>query len=148
MAEKIPMEILLELANKDVELSVKALAGAVYSLKEAEERLATLERFYDDYLESYAASAKGGLTANELKNQQIFMQRLNAAIVQQRKVVASCTLQAENRRSEWQGSSMKLKSYGILSKRSEATLAQQAIKREQHLLDEFTNRRFLTNKEQ
>jgi flagellar protein FliJ len=148
LAKKISLEILLDLANKDVDLSVKALAGAVYSLKEAEERLKTLERFYDDYLESYATSAKSGLTAEELKNQQIFMARLNTAIAQQRNVVSSCALQAENRRSDWQGSSMKLKSYGILSKRAETTLAEQASKREQRLLDEFTTRKFLTNKDQ
>jgi len=145
MADKISWNILLDLANKDVGKAVEALAGAIHTQKEAEDRLAMLEKFHDDYLESHAASARIGLTAEELKNQQVFMQRLNAAISQQRKIVTSCATQAEHRRTEWQGNTMKLKSYGVLNKRLETTLVQQAGKREQCLLDEFSTRKFSAN---
>jgi flagellar FliJ protein len=142
MAEKITWQILLDLANKEVDKSVEALAGAVQTQKEAEDRLAMLEKFYDDYLDAHADSAKDGLTAEELKNQQLFMSRLGAAIQQQRKIVTSTALQSEGRRSDWQGSYMKLKSYGVLSKRLDTQEARQNAKQEQRLLDEFSTRTF------
>jgi flagellar protein FliJ len=142
MAEKITWQILLDLANKEMDKSVEALAGAVHTQKEAEDRLAMLEKFYDDYLDAHANSAKDGLTAEELKNQQLFMSRLSTAIQQQRKVVTSTALQSENRRSDWQGSYMKLKSYGVLSKRLDTQEARQSAKQEQRLLDEFSTRTF------
>jgi flagellar FliJ protein len=145
MAEKITWQILLDLANKEVDQSVEALAGAVHTQKEAEDRLNMLEKFYDDYLAAHASSARDGLTAEELRNQQLFMNRLSAAINQQKKIVNSTALQSESRRSDWQGSYMKLKSYGVLSKRLDTQVAQQSAKQEQRLLDEFSTRTFSVN---
>jgi flagellar FliJ protein len=154
MSKKISWNMLMDLANREVDQSVEALAGAVTLQKDAESRLAMLEKFYDDYLAAQASSARNGLTAEELKNQQLFMERLNAAIAQQKKIVASCSSQAEIRRSEWQGSYMKLKSYGVLSSRMDAQAEQQALKQEQRTLDEYATRKFsvannptLTNKD-
>lgn len=145
MTKKISWQILIDLAGKEVDQSVEALAGAVNTHKEAENKLTMLEKFYGDYLETHARSAKNGLTAEELKNQQVFMERLNTAINQQKKYVATCALQAEGCRTEWQGSYKKLKSYGVLSKRLETQEVKQAVKQEQRLLDEFSTRKFSVN---
>ncbi len=142
MAERLSWDLLIDLANQNVNQSVEALAGAIHVQQEAELRLGTLEKFYDDYLHSHAASAKNGLTAEELKNQQLFMNRLHAAIRQQKSVLAHCATQADDARSTWQANYMKLKSYGVLAKRVESQTAQEAGKREQRLLDEFSTRKF------
>lgn len=142
MSKKISWELLLDLASKEVDQAVEALAGAVQTQKEAEDRLSMLEKFYDDYLQAQADSARSGLTAEELKNQRLFMDRLGAAISQQKKVVGTCALQTENRHSEWQGNYLKLKSYGVLTKRLETRNALNAGKQEQRLLDEFATRKF------
>ncbi|MGA7180234.1 MAG: flagellar export protein FliJ [Thiobacillaceae bacterium] len=145
MSKKISWQILIDLADKEVDQSVEALAGAVNTQEEAENKLTMLEKFYDDYLVAHSRSARNGLTAEEMKNQQLFMERLNAAITQQKKYVTTCALRAEGRRTEWQGSYMKLKSYGVLSKRLETQEAKQAVKQEQRLLDEFSTRKFSVN---
>ncbi len=142
MAEKISWDLLIDLANQHVNQSVEALASAIQVQQEAESRLVTLEKFYEDYLHSHAASARKGLTAEELKNQQVFMNRLHTAIRQQKSVLAHCASQADNARSAWQANYMKLKSYGVLAKRVDTQAVQQAGKREQRLLDEFSTRKF------
>jgi flagellar FliJ protein len=142
MAEKISWDLLIDLANQNVNQSAEALAGVIRVQQEAESRLVTLERFHDDYLHSHAASARHGLTAEELKNQQLFMNRLHTAIRQQKSVLAHCASQADNARSAWQVNYMKLKSYGVLAKRVESQTVKDAGKREQRLLDEFSTRKF------
>ena len=141
MAEKISWDLLIDLANQNVNQSVETLADAIQVQQEAESRLATLERFHDDYVHSHAASARHGMTAEELKNQQLFMNRLRTAISQQKSVLAHCASQADTARSAWQANYLKLKSYGVLAKRVDSQAAQQAGKREQRLLDEFSTRK-------
>lgn len=88
---------------------------------------------------------KQGIEHTQWYNFTTFMQKLESAVDEQRQTVK----QAENNRNagrdEFQIYQRKLKSFEALLKRQQQTEAQQQVKFEQKLMDEFATSNFIRN---
>ncbi len=70
---------------------------------EQKAQLETLVGYREEYYKHYAAASRQGLSARQLQEYQVFLQRLDAAIAEQRQQVDQALRQCEQSRSQWQG---------------------------------------------
>ena len=75
-----------------------------------------------------------------MRNFQAFIDTLDAAIEQQRKLVQAANGRVESAKPDWQRHKQKLGSYEVLQARGDAEQAQQHARREQRDSDEHAAR--------
>ncbi len=137
MATKSSLKVLLELAQQQADASAKNLGKLNSQQQEAEKKLNLLLQYRHNYQSHLQNSTEKGMDNIEWLNFIAFMDKLDAAITEQRQAV----LYAQNKRvtgnDEFLSHQRKLKSYDTLSQRQQRTENQKQIQQEQKALDEF-----------
>jgi flagellar protein FliJ len=136
MANEFPIKTLIERAQDDVDAAATQLGHAHRSRADVETQLDALIRYRDEYHASFSASAQAGMPAGNWRNFQSFIDTLDAAIAQQRRLLAAATSRVEAAKPEWQRQKQKLGSYEVLQARGETVRARSAARREQRDTDE------------
>jgi len=120
---------------------IKTLIGRVQrEASEVQAQLDALVRYRDEYHTRFTASAQSGMPAGNMRNFQAFIDTLDAAIEQQRKLLNAANARVEAAKPEWQRHKQKLGSYEVLQARGDAAEAQQVARREQRDADEHAAR--------
>jgi flagellar FliJ protein len=137
---EFPIKTLIDLAQDDVDEAARQLGRAQRERTDVEAQLTALIRYRDEYHASFAASAQSGMQAGNWRNFQAFIDTLDAAIDQQRRLLAMATSRVEAVKPEWQRQKQKLGSYEVLQARGEAAEAMVVARREQRDADEHAAR--------
>jgi flagellar FliJ protein len=90
----------------------KAAAALGESLKRreaAEQRLAELRHYLDDYLARFAQAAERGLPSSQVVEYQVFISKLETAIAEQEKIVARSRAACDDHKAQWRGRYTKSK---------------------------------------
>ena len=132
MTKHFPIKTLIDLAQNDVDAAAKQLGRAQRERGDVEAQLESLVRYRDEYHANFSASAQAG----SWRNFQAFIDTLDAAIEQQRRLLATATSRVEAAKPEWQRQKQKLGSYEVLQARGEAEQARVVARREQRDADE------------
>jgi flagellar protein FliJ len=140
MAKHFPIKTLIELAQDDVDAAAQRLGKAQRDAADAKAQLDALVRYRDEYHARFTNSAQSGMPAGNMRNFQAFIDTLDAAIEQQRKLVNTANSRVEIAKPDWQRNKQKLGSYEVLQKRGESAEAQQLARREQRDADEYAAR--------
>jgi flagellar protein FliJ len=143
MAKHFPIKTLIDLAQNDVEAAAKQLGRAQRERADIEAQLESLVRYRDEYHANFTASAQTGMPAGNWRNFQAFIDTLDAAIEQQRRLLASATARVEAAKPEWQRQKQKLGSFEVLQARGDAAEARVAAQREQRDADEHASNKLL-----
>lgn len=138
MAKHFPIKALVGLAQDDLDAAAKQLGRAQREWADIEKQLADLIRYRDEYHASFSSSAQAGMPAGNWRNFQAFIDTLDSAIEQQRRLLAAATTRVEAAKPEWLLQKQKLGSYEVLQARGEAAEARVAAQREQREADEHT----------
>ena len=137
MATSSSLKVLLELAQQQADASAKNLGKLNSQQQEAEKKLNLLLQYRHSYQSHFQNSTEKGMDNIEWLNFIAFMDKLDAAITEQRQTV----LHVQNKRAagndEFLSHQRKLKSYSTLSKRQHMAEILRQNKLEQKLLDEF-----------
>lgn len=136
MAKHFPIKTLIGLAQDDLDAAAKQLGRAQRERADIEKQLADLIRYRDEYHASFSTSAQAGMPAGNWRNFQAFIDTLDSAIEQQRRLLAAATSRVEAAKPEWLRQKQKLGSYEVLQARGEAAEARVAAQREQRDADE------------
>jgi flagellar FliJ protein len=136
MGNPFPIKTLIDLAQNDVDAAAKQLGRAQRERADVQAQLEALVRYRDEYHANFSASAQTGMPAGNWRNFQAFIDTLDAAIEQQRRLLAAATSRLEAAKPEWQRQKQKLGSYEVLQARGEAAEARVAARREQRDADE------------
>ncbi|MGN6666794.1 MAG: flagellar export protein FliJ [Trinickia sp.] len=136
MANHFPIKTLIDLAQNDVDAAAKQLGRAQRERADIQAQLDSLVRYRDEYHANFSASAQAGMPAGSWRNFQAFIDTLDAAIEQQRRLLVAATSRLEAAKPEWQSQKQKLGSYEVLQARSVAAEARVAARREQRDADE------------
>jgi flagellar export protein FliJ len=131
---------LVELAQAAREALAQRLGCAERSVRECERLLELLLEHRREYEARYAQAVRQGLAPIELGNFHRFLCKLDAAIEQQRTLLAQQRSAAALRREEWRAADRKLKTYEKLEQRQHAALERERRAREQRELDEICAR--------
>lgn len=136
MGKHFPIKTLIDLAQNDVDAAAKQLGRAHRERSDVQAQLEALVRYRDEYHANFSASAQSGMPAGNWRNFQAFIDTLDAAIEQQRRLLTAATSRVEAAKPEWQRQKQKLGSYEVLQARGDAAEAQLAARREQRDADE------------
>lgn len=136
MGKHFPIKTLIDLAQNDVDAAAKQLGRAQRERSDVQAQLEALVRYRDEYHANFSASAQTGMPAGNWRNFQAFIDTLDAAIEQQRRLLAAATSRLEAAKPEWQRQKQKLGSYEVLQARGDAAEARLAARREQRDADE------------
>ena len=140
MAKHFPIKTLIGLAQDDVDAAAQRLGRAQREASEVQAQLDALVRYRDEYHARFNATAQSGMPAGNMRNFQAFIDTLDAAIEQQRKMLQAAYARVEAAKPEWQRHKQKLGSYEVLQARGDAAEAQQMARREQRDADEHAAR--------
>lgn len=130
----------IEMAQKAERDAARMLGQGQMQLSQAEAKLGELEQYFSDYQQQWLRQGSQGVSGQWLMNYQRFLSQLESAIGQQQRSVAWHRDNLVKLRSQWQQRHARLEG---LSKLVESYLREARVaadKREQKLLDEFSQR--------
>src|SRR6478609_5948169 len=116
MANNSALDTLIELATNASDDAAKRLGHAVRANGDAEQKLAMLTQYREDYvLRFQGRMSSAGVTAAGYRNFQSFLDKLDEAIKGQQRVVQDAERRVGMERTAWQGCERKRLSYDILA---------------------------------
>jgi flagellar protein FliJ len=136
ISNELPLTTLIELASGELDEAQRALGLAQKVATEAEAQTQSLIQYRDEYRSRLTTSAQAGLSGANWRNFQTFIDTLDRAVEQQRRVALAASNKLEIARTHWMEKRRKLTSYEALAER--ARLREQAVvaRREQRESDE------------
>lgn len=132
-----PVQKVLEKAEQS---SARALGEAQQRLAAAEQKLADLKNYHAEYQRAFMARGKAGQTVTALRDFQAFLARLDEAVRQQEKNVASARDQVALQRRNWQGAARQVKAVESVVERWQDAERQAEDRRDQKDTDERAQR--------
>jgi flagellar FliJ protein len=136
MTKHSALDTLMELAQLRTDEAAKRLGALNAQGLDMEAKLDLLVQYRNEYLARFQASMRQGITASDWRNYQDFLDKLDAAIAQQREMVASVRQRVEASEIAWQSARRTLKSYGTLAQRQARVREQRVARHEQKETDE------------
>ncbi|MDH5480766.1 MAG: flagellar export protein FliJ [Nitrosomonas sp.] len=130
------LKILIELAQKQSDDSAKQLGKLNFQKQEADQKLHLLLEYRHSYQARFQDLARNGIDHIEWQNFVTFINKLDAAITEQRQAVAQTLANRVIGSENFVTCQRKLKSYNTLSKRQQKIKDQRQMKHEQRLQDE------------
>ncbi|PVX97368.1 flagellar export protein FliJ [Paraburkholderia unamae] len=140
MTKQTALQTLIGLAQDDVDAATQKLGRVQRERGEVEKQLEALITYRDEYHARFTESARSGMAAGNVRNFQAFIDTLDAAIEQQRRILEQATARVEAAKPEWQRSKQKLGSYEVLQTRQDEVQARKDARREQRDADEYAAR--------
>lgn len=122
---------LIELATNETDEAAKRLGQAIGAKDEAGKKLAVLLQYRKDYAARFQSTLATGMNAQDYRNFQLFLEKLDTAITGQQRIVETAQKRIADERATWQASERKRMSYNTLANR-----AQQEVRRKENQLDQ------------
>ena len=142
MPEKLPLAMLIELAQTKTDEATRRLGQLQNAQLSASAKLDMLVQYRQEYVAQFSAQLQAGLSASQVRNFQNFIGTLDAAIEQQRAVSLQAGTRLGHGRTDWQSSQRRLNSFGTLADRARQAELGVANKKEQRESDERSARQF------
>lgn len=140
MADKFPLQTLLDLSNMRLDEAAKKLGALIASERAAEERLQLLSTYREEYSNRFLSAAQGGIRPEEWQNYRHFLDRLDEAIGQAHELLHQSQRQTKVGQDEWLDKRGKVKAFDTLAQRHEQRQQYAEMKSEQKLSDEHAAR--------
>jgi len=140
MASQSQLATLIELASRETDDAAKRLGVALKTVSDAEEKMAMLINYRDEYGRRFDATQQAGITPMAYRNFQAFMEKLETAIRGQQEVVKHAQAHSEREKTVWQDAERKRMSYSTLNDRAIAQALKLEAKRDQKAMDEHAAR--------
>lgn len=140
MADKFPLQTLLDLSNMRMDEAAKKLGALIAGERAAAERLEILSSYREEYSSRFVVAAQSGLRPEEWQNYRHFLDRLDEAIGQARELLNQSQRQTKVGQDEWLDKRGKVKAFDTLAQRHEQRQQYAEMKSEQKLSDEHAAR--------
>jgi len=142
MPRRFHLQSLLDLAQNHTDAAARQLSQLKGKWNEALEKLGQLNTFREEYRQRYQSAASQGMSMMALRDYQVFLGKLEAAITQQSEEVELCRKRWEAGQLAWQVQKRKLSAYDMLAKRHHQGEMQREAKLEQREQDEYSVQSF------
>ena len=142
MPEKLPLAMLIELAQTKTDEATRRLGQLQNAQTSASAKLDMLVQYRQEYMAQFSTQMQDGLAASQVCNFQHFIGTLDGAIEQQRALTLQASTRLGHGRSDWQSSKRRLSSFGTLADRVRQFELGVANKKEQRESDERSARQF------
>ena len=81
--------------------AARQLGDRLHHVEQQQKQLDNLLHYRDQYVANFQSAGQQGLSAVQLRDYQLFLSRLDGAILQQRKLLAESRRQCEQSQAEW-----------------------------------------------
>lgn len=129
-----------DLAQKAITQANKQLGNVRQLQQQAEQQLALLLTYQDEYQLRLNATMTSGMTSASWQNYQQFIQTLEHAIDKHKQQLRQCTQRVEQAITYWQEKQQRLNAYETLQERAESTQRRHKNRLDQKVMDEFAQR--------
>jgi flagellar FliJ protein len=146
MSKPFPLQILLDLARTDSDSAAVRLGALNGHDRDMEERLRLLLEYRGEYTANLARMARAGMSSVDWRNFREFIDKIDAAIVQQREAVADAKHEVQAGRHQWHAQQRKLRSFDTLSLRHRSAEQKRESRQEQKEQDDFAMQGFLAGR--
>ena len=143
MSKPFPLQILLNLAQEGSDAAAARLGTLNGHDRDMEQRLLLLVDYRNEYTAHLERIARVGMHSGDWRNYHEFIDKIDAAIVQQRENVAQSKNQVRTGQHQWHAQQRKLKSFNTLSQRHSVAERKSEARLEQKEQDDFALRGFL-----
>lgn len=120
--------------------AARALGAAQVRLGQAQQQLAELQHYRDDYWQRFQQAGATGMGAAQLEDYQQFLHKLAQAIEQQGQQIVQATQEVGAKRALWFASRGKVRMLDTVIARYQAVEEQQLARQEQQEQDERSQR--------
>lgn len=144
MSQKFSLLPLLDIMQERTDEATRKLGKLIAAENNEKSRLQMLENYRQEYSQGLLKAAQNGLSPLTIANYQEFLGRIDEAIESQKKAVVRSKNNSELGKKEWQHQNTKLKAINTLAERHQQRQQKIENKKEQKLLDEFSNRKAAT----
>lgn len=127
------------LTNLNERNAARAHGSILCELQKQEKQLNELISYREQYLNAFKSAGESGLSAVQMQDYRIFLQRLNDAILQQQQQIAKGKQDMQLSRQTWQEKRNKSKMINKVVEHRQQLENKQAEKREQRELDDRPN---------
>jgi flagellar FliJ protein len=141
MATRLPLDTLLDLAQRGTDEATRQLGRLQISRTNAERQLNLLQDYLQDYRQRMQEGVQQGMSAAGWQNFHRFIATLDLAIIEQQAVLGQAEQQLAHGRTQWQHEKRRLNSFDALAERQRLVRAQGVARREQRDNDEFAARK-------
>lgn len=148
MANKFPLQSLLDLSQLRLDEATRRLGQLISGEQEAHQRLAMLVQYREEYQARFVTAAQGGLAPREWQNFRDFLAKLDDAVRMAGDVVDQSKQKTAAGQRDWLSQRGRVQAYDTLSRRHEARVRLHAFRREQKASDEFAARNHLVRNEE
>jgi flagellar protein FliJ len=138
------LEPVLDIASSNERCAVEALAGGEARVIEAEQKLAELERYAQEYRSALHAKTQAGIDATQLRAFHAFISRLGDAVAQQGAILVRAREERDRLRQHWIETSRRTQAVGKVIEHACVEERRIVERREQHENDERAQRTFAT----
>ncbi|MDN5752946.1 MAG: flagellar export protein FliJ [Nitrosospira sp.] len=139
MTKHSALDTLLELAQTRTDDAARRLGALNTHGMDMEAKLSLLVQYRHEYSARFQTSMRQGITASDWRNYQEFLNKLDAAIMQQREILAATRQRVEAGQVAWQSARRTLKSYDTLAQRHRRAESLHLTRHEQKETDEHTS---------
>lgn len=140
MKPQSPLIILRDLALDAVEQAAQQLGQARQAQQAAEQQLAMLLNYQDEYRQKLNSTLSSGMGSASWQNYQQFIGTLEQAISQHRQQLLQWSEKVERAVKQWQDKQQRLNAFETLNTRALSAELMLENKRDQKLMDEFAQR--------
>lgn len=145
MNKVFPLQSVLDLSQMKLEEATRKLGELISGEQVATQRLELLAQYRDEYHARFLTAAREGLSRDQWRNYQSFLDRLDVAIGQAREMVAQSHQLTAAGQQEWLAKRGRVKAFDTLAQRHQARVVYAENRMEQKDLDEHTSRRHLVD---
>ena len=143
MPKLFPLQTLLDLARAHSDSAAAQLGVLNRHDREMEERLRLLLEYRSEYAANLVRMAGEGISSVDWRNFREFIDKIDAAIAQQKQAVAAAKHGVQTGQLHWHTEQRKLKSFDTLSVRHHSVEFKRESRQEQKEQDEFALKGFL-----
>lgn len=143
MSKPFPLQTLLDLAQAHSDEAALRLGIVNGHDRDMQTRLQLLLDYRGEYTARLAHAASSGMHTAGWRNFREFIDKIDAAIEQQRELVASARREVEMGQRHWHSQQRRLKSFDTLSQRHYSAERKLQARQEQKEQDDFALRGFL-----
>jgi flagellar FliJ protein len=123
-----------------LEEAARRLGDLIAGEQQAAQRLELLGQYRDEYQTRFLDAAREGLTRDQWRNYQSFLERLDVAIEQAREMVAQSHQLAAAGQQDWLHKRGRVKAFDTLAQRHQARVDYAETRQEQKSVDEHASR--------
>jgi flagellar protein FliJ len=140
VTKSFPLQSILDLSQMKLEEATRRLGELISGEQQAAQRLELLAQYRDEYHARFLAAARDGISRDQWRNYQSFLDRLDAAINQAREMVAQSHQLTTAGQQEWLTKRGRVKAFDTLAQRHQARENYAETRQEQKSLDEHASR--------